>query len=673
MLIPSAWTGHLVGAVLGLAVLCGCGASAGRLIDAGPMVPDVLHNADGALGGRADVVVAALTAGDAEFLWDRPALATGKYTRMANDAFAFFRGALALFLHDWNDPTMGLQATRFAAGDARPMGLGDAHPENFGTMRTADGVFRLEPNDFDTADRLPYLWDVRRFAIGMCLAARVSNPSDDGARATAAAAARAIARAAVVSYADTLAALAAGGPRPVIENDQGNAVLADLFARSAAAWDDRAELSELTIKDKVRLLIRGTPDPLDPVSTTRNLPARAYRQLSATLSGYRATLTAPPSARELVPLDAVQQFGQGVGSFPRMRALVLARGPSTDDEDDLLLEVKELPPQGTPPLPGKTGFANPGERVRAALAAGWTEAGADPLWGVGSWSGFPAQIRTEAAGFKTVRVARLDGERGTPDAISGLGVALAGLIARMHAAPVAGQSALGAIAGAIARDPGGFADEQTDVATAYCDQVVSDWTLFTQALTLLGPTLGAEGDPAHAWTAELKVMFDPLSAPAAAGVDPVTGPITINEIGAIGSEFVELMNPMGPGQDLSGSAVADADTDGGPRFDKAVRFPAGASLPSGARLVIEGGAAEPALGLQSKCKDGVKKCYEASWDVNGGNGETIYLLSPDDVILDQAVYPMDAATDGQTWCRLPDGAGPFAVGMASAGKANLPP
>ena len=92
------------------------------------MVPDVLHNADGALGGRADIVVAALTAGDAEFLWDRPALAAGKYARMATDPFAFFRGALALFLRDWNDSAMGLQATRFAAGDARPIGLGDAHP-----------------------------------------------------------------------------------------------------------------------------------------------------------------------------------------------------------------------------------------------------------------------------------------------------------------------------------------------------------------------------------------------------------------------------------------------------------------------------------------------------------------------------------------------------------------
>ena len=111
-----------------------------------------------------------------------------------------------------------LRATAFAAGDARPLGLGDPHPENFGTMRTRTGVFRIEPNDFDTADRVPYLWDVRRFAVGMCLAARLSNPTDEGARAATAAAAPDVVRATVDAYATAIRALAAGGARPTIES-----------------------------------------------------------------------------------------------------------------------------------------------------------------------------------------------------------------------------------------------------------------------------------------------------------------------------------------------------------------------------------------------------------------------------------------------------------------------
>ncbi len=658
---------------------CSAGGSNARDADANDPKPtfDTFGTADGALGPRADVVIASITSGDAEFLRERPALAAGKYVLMAADAFTFFRGSLALFLRDWSDDTGGLQMTRFPAGDARPFGLGDAHPENFGTMRTSTGIFRLEPNDFDTADRVPYLWDVRRFAAGLCLAARQSNRTDPTARAITAAAARSITRSAVVSYADTMRALAAGGARPTIESGDGNPVLDDLFLRSTNDWDSHAELDQLTVTDTVRQFVRGTPDPNQPEQTTRDLPARSRLNIAASIAGYRGSLSAPPSIAELVPLDAVQQFGQGIGSFPRVRALVLVRGPSTDDVDDVVLEIKELPPQGAPPLPVPTSFATPSQRLLAALAAGWTERGADPLWGVGTWSGSPAgspvQIRSEASGFKTVRVSRLDGPQGTPAAVEGLGVVLARLIARMHAAPVAGASVAGMIAAGIAADPTGFADEQTDVALGYCDRVFSDWELFKQALVLLGPTLGVAGDPSLAATTELRVLYDPAADPRSAGVDPVTGPITINEISAVGSEYVEILNASRTSQSIAGFAVADADTDGGPRFDLAARFLAGATLSTGGRMVIVGGVSPVTPGAQSNCIPGVAVCYQAAWDISASRGETIYLLTPDNVIVDQAIYPVISIAIGQSWRRFPDGSGPFTVGVATPSGANTGP
>jgi hypothetical protein len=354
---------------------------------------------------------------------------------------------------------------------------------------------------------------------------------------------------------------------------------------------------------------------------------------------------------------------------------VLARGPSTKADDDLLLEVKELPPQGSPPLPGTTAFATPAQRVLAALGAGWTERGADPLWGVGSWAGFPVQIRTEAAGFKTIHVARLEGTLGTPEAVQGLGVSLARLIARMHAAPVQGSAAAPAIAEAIASDPEGFADEQVDVALAACDRTLADWGLFNQALALLGPTLGVPGDPGHAPSDDLHVLYDPGAEPRSAGVDPLTGPVAINEICAVGCEYVELVNASGSAQSIAGSAVADADDDGGPRFEEAARFPAGATLGAGGRATVVGGFEKPDQGLRSDCIPGVSACYQAAWDISDMRGETMFLLGPDDVILDQAAYPGGTAAqgEGQSWGRLPDGAGPFTMGAASPDKPNQPP
>lgn len=630
------------------------------------------HTANGALGPRADVVVDAITAGDDDFLAQRPALAASKYALMATNAFAFFRGALALYLHDWLDPASGLATTVFDAAGVRPVGLGDAHPENFGVLRSAGGVFRVEPNDFDTADRLPYLWDVRRFAIAMCVAAREANAGDPAARAASAAADRAVAHASIASYADTMQALAAGGARPAIEDGGGNEVLDDVFARARTDWERREELERLTVSsDGVRRLVRGTPDPLQPAETTRDLPSRGRAEIASALASLRATLPNPPPVTELAPLDAVQVFGQGIGSLPRVRALALVRGASTEPRDDVVVELKELPAQGAPPLPQPTAFRDPATRVLAALQAAFTERGADPLWGVGTWLGQPVQLRTEAAGFKTIRVARLEGPRGTPTAIEGLGVALARLLARMHAAPVDGTSAAEAIAGVIRVAPDAFVDEQTAVALRACDQVAADWELFKQALALLGPTLGVAGDPSAAPSPELRVLFDPAADPRSAGVDVATGPFVLNEIAAAESEYVEVANATSTKLAAEGLAVADADVDGGPRFDQAARLSAGATLAGRGRVVFVGGFKHPEEGpRRADCVAGLPTCYHAAWNISGAKGETMFLLSPDDVIIDQVAFPASGLGTGQTWQRRPDLRGSFSAGLASPGRPN---
>ena len=251
-------------------------------------------------------------------------------------------------------------------------------------------------------------------------------------------------------------------------------MLDDLFARAAADGDNRVELDELTeIKGGVRRLRTGAVDPTQPWDVMRTLPSRSRIGLASTVTGYRDTLPAPPPLTELCTLDAVQEVGQGVGSYPRARALVLTRGPSTDGDDDVILEVKELPPQGSLPLPGSSGFASPDARLLAALAAGFTERGADPLWGVGTWSApdFRRAGADQGRRFKTVRVDNLVGrsER-TPRS---RGSARRCAPRRAHARR-AGRRCVdrGRIADAIAADPEGFADEQTAAAMAYCDQVL---------------------------------------------------------------------------------------------------------------------------------------------------------------------------------------------------------
>src|SRR5262249_47477993 len=86
---------------------------------------------------------------DAPLIRSRPTLVAGKYRRMSEDPFSFYRGSVPLFEHDFEAGAYDLADSDFALEAPGPLSLADAHPENFGTLRGGDGVCALEPNDFD--------------------------------------------------------------------------------------------------------------------------------------------------------------------------------------------------------------------------------------------------------------------------------------------------------------------------------------------------------------------------------------------------------------------------------------------------------------------------------------------------------------------------------------------
>ena len=169
------------------------------------------------------------------------------------------------------------------------------------------------------------------------------------------------------------------------------------------------------------------------------------------------------------------------------------------------------------------------------------------------------------------------------------------------------------------------------------------------------------------------MLFDPQADPRSAGIDPVIAAVAINEISATGAEYVELSNPSGAAQSIAGFGVADADADGGPRFDLAARFSAGAMLAAGGRITVIGGFHTPAQGPQSTCIAGVPICIQAAWDISASRGETVFLLTPGDLIADQVTYPPTEIAADQSWSRLPDGTGAFSVGASSPNRANVGP
>jgi hypothetical protein len=140
--------------------------------------------------------------------------------------------------------------------------------------------------------------------------------------------------------------------------------------------------------------------------------------------------------------------------------------------------------------------------------AAWAIPDADPRWGATTLVGLDAQLKTESAGQKTVRVKRLTGKRGTPEALAGLARVLGGLLARVHAAPRPDDGAPAAtISAAIGADAAAFADEQAEAGDAYAASVIADHPRFRAALDALGPLLGVPFDPAYAPPPDLAALY----------------------------------------------------------------------------------------------------------------------------------------------------------------------
>ncbi len=159
-----------------------------------------------------------------------------------------------------------------------------------------------------------------------------------------------------------------------------------------------------------------------------------------------------------------------------------------------------------------------------------------------------------------------------------------------------------------------------------------------------------------------------VAACASCGVaDPLADQLVFNEVGATGDDFVELYNVTDAPLAVGGYAVTDSRSDGLPKLSRAVRFPAGASVPAHGYLVVafEGScpsAATPYLCVQA----GV---YGPG--VSQSRGEALHLLDPDDQVISTVQYPREAAPTGWTWGRFANGTGNWEVTRRTPGTTNL--
>jgi hypothetical protein len=161
------------------------------------------------------------------------------------------------------------------------------------------------------------------------------------------------------------------------------------------------------------------------------------------------------------------------------------------------------------------------------------------------------------------------------------------------------------------------------------------------------------------------------SSTGGGGAPPGLEGLAINEIAADGADWIELFNTGAAPIDFTGIRIAD-DDGGMPKLDEAVDL-TGAMLAPGEYLFVLADQAVPGMGEQTACDPYPPPCWHTGWGLSAPNGDVIYLVGAGDAVLMQEPYPANATVEPETWGRLPNGTGAFAINQATPKAENLAP
>jgi uncharacterized protein (DUF2252 family) len=282
-----------------------------------------------------------------------------RYGRMLPSRFAFFRGAALLMAGDLaSAPDTGLTAQL----------CGDAHVSNFGLFASPERNLVFDVNDFDETLPGPWEWDVKRLVASVAIIAQDNGFGPEERERVVRSCAR--------GYRDRMRTLATMREldvwyeRTVVDDairtdvDRTYAQAIRRTAAKAHTRDNLEELSKLTRVVDGRRRLASDPPLLIPIDElVGEAQARRYeQQMSVLFDEYRQSLD--PSRRGLMRRfryvgGARKVVGGGSVGTRAWVVLLLGR----DDNDPLLMQVKEAEPSVLERYLGACGYVNAAERV----------------------------------------------------------------------------------------------------------------------------------------------------------------------------------------------------------------------------------------------------------------------------------------------------------------------
>jgi uncharacterized protein (DUF2252 family) len=275
-----------------------------------------------------------------------------RYGRMAKSVFAFYRGTASLMAMDLgHTPTSGI----------RVQACGDCHLSNFGLFATPERNLVFDINDFDETLPAPFEWDIKRLATSFYVGALDNDFSDKDCTT--------ITRACVRAYREGIAQFSAMKVLDVwyakLDADTLIASAPNAEAkknRQRIADEARANIADY-IFPKITQVHGGGRVIVDQLPLVYHPPPEEKVPEIAidTLQDYRETL--PYERRVLLDryhlVDIVNKV-VGVGSVGTWCGVALFLA---EEEDPLLLQIKEARPSVLEPYAGKSEFSHQGERI----------------------------------------------------------------------------------------------------------------------------------------------------------------------------------------------------------------------------------------------------------------------------------------------------------------------
>jgi len=382
-----------------------------------------------------------------------------RHGRMAQSAFAYFRGTAAIQAHDLaGTPNSGIIV----------QACGDCHLMNFGGFATPERNIVFDINDFDETFPAPFEWDLKRLAASFVIAARWRGFRQDQARE--------IAVQTVSSYRESMKKRESSGvleawySQITVEDLQdlvGGGV--ELGGRVKRKIAEARQATHEHVFQKLTTPTRGLPRIVDAPPLLYHVDEVNERVLADFFNQYRETL---PKERRILfdrfkPVDAALKV-VGVGSVgTRCFVTLLLSAP----DDALFLQVKEARHSVLEPYAGTNPVAHNGERV--VIGQRLMQSASDIFLG---WATGPGGRDFYIRQLRDMKVAA-DVESQPPKVMRAYAKLCGLVLARAH--DKAGDAAM--IAGYMGNSDE-FDESIGDYAVAYADEVERDYRNFARAI-----------------------------------------------------------------------------------------------------------------------------------------------------------------------------------------------